>query len=390
MKRKTAFQVDEENYHNAKSGEFPHLLQFAVKKSGRSAFTIAKEFALLQKSYQKINIVEYIRWKLYDSDRYNPAERAAFVSNDLHWPIINKCCDPAWNAVAEDKVIADLVMRESGVPVPETLAVIDRSIRHYPGVQKLGTPEAVRDMMLAQDGSGMFGKVVGGMVSFGAFAIERADETHVTCVGREPMTYETFLTDFIGNNAYIIQKILTNHIDLDTYCSALATVRMVNLIRDGRIDTVIAVIKLPQGENIADAFWRAGNLACEVDVETGTIKTVVRRDGPEMIFLEDHPEIPGLMGLQLPHWKKLREINELAAKVYAPLRYQSCDIAITPNGPVMIELNYGGGFDLPQNASGRGLLTPDIRTFFEECGYDFHPIAKKRGKGLLGLFRKGN
>lgn len=63
---------------------------------------------------------------------------------------------------------------------------------------------------------------------------------------------------------------------------------------------------------------------------------------------------------------------------FAPIRYQSTDIAITDAGPVVVELNYGGGFDLPQYASGRGLLTPEVRAFFESFGYDFDARPKRR------------
>ena len=104
-----------------------------------------------------------------------------------------------------------------------------------------------------------------------------------------------------------------------------------------------------------------------------------------MDFLEDHPSVEGLMGLKLPHWNALLDMNERAAQLYAPLRYQSTDIAITQDGPVLVELNYGGGFDLPQNATSRGMLTPRVRAFFESCGYQFG-AEQKTGKTRLSLF----
>jgi hypothetical protein len=45
------------------------------------------------------------------------------------------------------------------------------------------------------------------------------------------------------------------------------------------------------------------------------------------------------------------------------------DVAITQEGPVLIEINTGGGFDLPQLASGKGFLTEEVREFFRDCGY---------------------
>jgi hypothetical protein len=46
------------------------------------------------------------------------------------------------------------------------------------------------------------------------------------------------------------------------------------------------------------------------------------------------------------------------------------DIALTSDGPMLIEINTGGSFDLPQLASGRGFLTDDVCEFFRDCGYD--------------------
>jgi hypothetical protein len=57
------------------------------------------------------------------------------------------------------------------------------------------------------------------------------------------------------------------------------------------------------------------------------------------------------------------------APIFQPVRYQSMDIGITQAGPVLIEINTGGGFDLPQLASGEGFLTDEVRDFFRACGY---------------------
>ena len=88
--------------------------------------------------------------------------------------------------------------------------------------------------------------------------------------------------------------------------------------------------------------------------------------------IASHPETGDpLVGASLPQWRELRELNAACARLFAPVRYHSLDIAITENGPVVIEINFGGGFDLPQFATGKGLLTDEIRGFFESCGYRF-------------------
>ncbi|MEM0946233.1 MAG: sugar-transfer associated ATP-grasp domain-containing protein [Pseudomonadota bacterium] len=371
--------ADRADYLSARDNSHSELLAYSAKKSGRSPLKIQREFGRMAKSHSRINMVEYVRNGLYDVDRYSPEERAQFISNDLHWDITHKCNDNAWIAAAEDKVLAATLLNTGGVPTPETVAVLDRSPRIYPGLPKIDSVAALKQVLEAQKEGPLFCKIMDGMVSFGAFRIERIDGDTVFCSGQPPMRLESFLDDFVGDNRYLVQREIQNHSRFAQYASALGTVRMVNMVSDTGVLCPIAVIKLPQGKNIADAFWRPGNLACEVEVESGRIRTVARRD-VETEFLEDHPDLPGLMGLELPFWSQLREINDRAARIFAPIRYQSTDIAITEQGPVIVEINYGGGFDLPQYASGRGMLTNEVRQFFESCGVEF---AGKRS-GIFG------
>ncbi|MGR3715081.1 MAG: sugar-transfer associated ATP-grasp domain-containing protein, partial [Shimia sp.] len=379
----SAADLDKAQYFSVRDSNHKDLLAYAAKQTGRSPIAIQREFQQMKKSDSRINMVEYIRNGLYDLDRYTADERAKFISNGLHWPITHTCNNKDWTSAAEDKVLAATLLKAGDVPVPESLAVIDRSARHYPGLTKISDAATLKTLLLSHQDKQLFGKVVDGMVSFGAFRVEKSDDTHIHCSGHAPMTYDAFMAEFVGKNAYVVQTAITNHEGFAQYCSALATVRMVNMVRDNDVYCPMAIIKLPQGDNIADAFWRPGNLACAIDVDTGRIETVAHR-GVETELLEDHPAVSGLMGLTLPCWSELRDINDRAARIFAPIRYQSTDIAITPDGPVVVELNYGGGFDLPQYASRRGMLTPEVRSFFESCGYDF--AAKPARKKLFGLF----
>ncbi len=378
----TAEQKDQQDYLAARESTQQELLVYAAKTSGRSVIQIMRDYKTMAASHSRLNLVEYVRHGLFDADRHDAEARALFISNDRHWDMTHTCNNQGWSTVAEDKMLAETMLKAGGVPVPETVAVIDKSARVYAGVRKITTAEELKELVTFELGDGLFGKIVDGMVSFGAFRIDHADATHLTCAGQDPVTYAAFMENVVADNAYVVQRKLSNHPDIAKYCSSIATVRMVNLLKDDGVYVPMAVIKLPQGNNIADAFWRPGNLASEVDVATGRIKTIAQRADPVVAFMDDHPEQAGLMGMTLPHWDQVIEINAKAASLFGPIRYQSTDIAITPTGPVVVELNYGGGFDLPQYASGRGMLTPEVRSFFEGFGYDFDATQKK--VGLMG------
>ncbi len=58
-----------------------------------------------------------------------------------------------------------------------------------------------------------------------------------------------------------------------------------------------------------------------------------------------------------------------AATVYAGIRTQSWDVALTDRGPVFLGLNLGGDLNLHQLAHGPGVLDPAYEEYLRRCGY---------------------
>ena len=231
---------------------------------------------------------EYVAWELYD-ERHSPEDISRFISNTLHWPIVADTCDRTWDALTEDKFLADKTMAMGGVAVPETVAVIDRSQRGFGDMPKLSSVEALKEF-LTQAELPLFGKVLRGICSFGAFHIEGADESNVYLKTIGAVSYGDFFENMLGKTAYVLQRIVNNHSMLDQVCSATATVRMVSMVRDNDVFFPNAVIKMPGGGNIADAFWRSGNVCSNIDPKTGEFLNITVKDGMEMKRLDAHPD----------------------------------------------------------------------------------------------------
>jgi hypothetical protein len=267
------------------------------------------------------------------------------------------------------------------LPQPDTLAVIDTcSARRYPGVERLSTPGDLREFVLSQPQGSLFAKTLGGMVGQGAMVIEAADDDTITGSGLGRVSYESFLSDVLEHRTYMLQRRLESHPDLAPYCSGIATIRLPAFIREGEVLAPMASLKVPSGDNIACAFWRPENIACGIDPDTGEITRVAGHDGPMTVGLPDHPARPGLKGLRLPYWTEVRDIHERAVRLFGDVPYQSTDIALTPEGPTLVEINYAGSFDILQNGTGMGLLQPEIRSFFAEHGVRW---TARRRRGLM-------
>jgi len=276
-----------------------------------------------------------------------------------------------WQAATEDKWLCSHILERTGVAVPDTLAVIDKTGRSYPGTHKITSAAELRDFALARDGEPFFAKENRGMVSWGAFLVSEIEPDRVHLKGEGWLEYEDLMDRFVGSTSYLLQPCQQNHSFFDKYTDNLSTVRVCILVTPDGIRIPFTVLKLPTRENIADSFWRPGNLACNVDPETGKILDARTKDFFGTESYTSHPQTgEALVGEVLPQWNQLLELVHACSPIFAPVAYQSMDIALTENGPVLIEVNTGGGFDLPQLASGRGFLTDEVCEFFRAHGFD--------------------
>jgi hypothetical protein len=72
--------------------------------------------------------------------------------------------------------------------------------------------------------------------------------------------------------------------------------------------------------------------------------------------------------MTLPQWPDLKAYCLAGAASLPGLSIQAWDIALCPEGPVMVEVNIGGDFNLPQLATGRGLLDGAFADFLDRRG----------------------
>ncbi len=365
----TAIAEDIKEIESRQSADVNQGLVAIARETGRNPFSIGMDFWKLSRGRGKLKFYEYMMYELYDRDRWSDGERERFISAHVHWPTIMPCNDRNWWAVTEDKWLSSLVLAQSDVPTPNTLAVFDTSTRMFPDVQALKTADDIKNFLTGNVRFPLFAKSMDGMWSAGAIRIQGATDTHVQLDGKDAVTYAELATDVFGEASYIIQECLTPHPFFDGITDATATVRCLNLIGEDGLSVPFALLKLPIGTNIADNFWRSGNVLCELDPATGEIKSIVeKRDGK--LHRPDTLPVSGrdVIGSTLPHWNALKEVNEKTALIHARNRFGSTDIAITEDGPVVVEVNNGCAFELIQIATGKGFLTDEILAFFAGCG----------------------
>ncbi|MBR4659218.1 MAG: hypothetical protein IKP26_08205 [Clostridia bacterium] len=150
----------------------------------------------------------------------------------------------------------------------------------------------------------------------------------------------------------VVEPIVENHdIIKAIYPNSLNTIK-------------VTVLQTAQGPKIVTAIIRFGNqtivdnvhsggMAAGINIATGQIETLAM--DKHFQRYSQHPETNHqIKGLVLPEWEKIKALAVRASTVTPRLRYTSWDIALTQNGPIMIEGNWDAEFYMEQTLYNQG------------------------------------
>ncbi|MBQ6496621.1 MAG: hypothetical protein IJI74_05580 [Firmicutes bacterium] len=144
------------------------------------------------------------------------------------------------------------------------------------------------------------------------------------------------------NEPALIEECLLQHPEMARLCSdSINTVRVVVLYWEGEYHLLYTVCRMGAGNGKPVDNVSRGGWGVAVDPETGQFNTVAANHRGRSI--REHP-VSGveLKGFQIPYWTEVLELVKKAAiRTYelAGLGYTGWDIAITPDGPAIIEGN---------------------------------------------------
>lgn len=263
-------------------------------------------------------------------------------------------------------------MQGLGLPIPKTRAIY-HSFRRVRGMHLLREPAALAAYLRQPSNYPFFAKPVAGIRSVGVAAAQNysAETDAVVLHDGKAVGIDDFVSELepYRGDGYLFQEMLAPHAELERLCGGrVSTVRLVVMVEPTGPGVLSALWKIPVGDNPADNFWRPGNLLAALDPVDGRVARVIQGVGLDQVELERHPDTAQtLKGIVLPDWHALTTLCLEAASAFPGLRLQAWDIAPTDRGPVLVEVNIGGDFNLPQLAHARGMLDERFRAFIEHC-----------------------
>lgn len=155
------------------------------------------------------------------------------------------------------------------------------------------------------------------------------------------------LYDYLKENnielveSYIIQQDKINKM----HPNSVNTIRIVSLLNKGVVSIICAYFRIGNGKFVDN--FNSGGMVVPVDVETGIVKyKAIDKAGN---VYDRHPMTDEeIIGFEIPMWNEVKELILKVAPIVPEIGLVGWDVAVTNEGPLLVEGNGFPGHDIYQ------------------------------------------
>ena len=308
---------------------------------------------------------------LFSLDGKPPADWHEYITNTDLEPVQRRWNPKDSHFVVRDKVTFARRCAAAGLPAPAVIGTIGPSDMNHRHVPHIASGADLDDALSRLPQSRFFFKLAGGAHGHGAFTTTREGASYrfADRLDSADALYAYALGALPQGECYLVQSRLTNHRLLRGIMSphGLGTVRLVTQLREGMRAPLSACLRITVGTNVTDNFsvGAAGNLTAAIDMASGRLGPAIgsrRRDWPDMHTVPTHPDTgQRIEGLIMPEWGTVIALALRAHQSFDELGVIGWDIAVTDDGPVLIEANHAWDINLLQVAHRRGFRSDMAR-----------------------------
>ena len=242
--------------------------------------------------------------------------------------------------------------------------------RVVPGVEPLHDEEQVRQFLLNSDQYPLFAKPNDSFRSQGAMSITgpNRDQSLVKFQNGMEIALPDLTTKIRKWGTFLFQENLRSHADLEDIAgNSLSTIRVAILYNDNKPALFRLVWKIPAGGNIADNFWRPGNLVGHVDPKNGKVYALIQSLDDGFVELDGGSELgQRFLSSSPPMFDQAMDLALSASRAFPMFAFQAWDIALSSRGPMALELNHNGDFELLQVGARFGMLDGEFRALLKQ------------------------
>ena len=371
----------------------PLMLKVISTRFDKPLQSIVGEIAMATFGQGKLSSEEYFTLRLFD-DKNIIGEKSAFCGMTgmrKLWPAANYISD--WFGPITDKLAFDTLLRGYGLPVIKMRAYFCTAGFRVPAQRQLRSRDDLKAFLSDPASYPFFSKPRASLMSLGSASATGfdADTGHLQLLSGKTVALDAFIDDILTHfgDGYLFQERVVPHQDVRAICGdRLPTVRVYTLNGENGPEVFRICWKVPAGKNVADNFWRKGNILCAVDYQTGVVTRAIQGVALDQQEITHHPDTGAqLVGATIPNFNTILALALEAASVFKDIRVVGWDIAPTDDGGVIVEGNHAPDFKLVQMVERRGIFDVRLSAFLAWCKSEkskYEASLKARRRDQIG------
>jgi len=279
----------------------------------------------------------------YESrDKYTSRKRMSYIQRKIN--------PYSWAPLTEDKDIFYKICEKLDIPTPKLYALFYKNTPSWTfSGNRIKNKEEWNDFSVNTLPEEFLIKPARGVYGKGINIYQRSGEIFINEKNISTTSYEIYDRMMVDRvyNCFVIQERLRNHYDFRHLSNSdfLQTIRVItNIDNNYNCRIICAYLKPIVGKNIVDNqnYGRTGNLLAKIDLDRGVLQSAIfmssKPHGIEKVT--NHPDTGAqFSGFLIPNWKDVCGLAISAAKNFIPIQAIGWDIAVTQNGPYIIEGN---------------------------------------------------
>jgi|LSQX01.1.fsa_nt_gb hypothetical protein len=316
--------------------------------------------------------VHYYIYLLYRRDSSNNV--CAYVGLRNIARVRDRINSPSWTSVLDNKRLFDAYFRPTGIRLPKILGFNEKN-RFVVGDDAVLVRnrerllDVLKSLVMTSSTNSVFAKPTGGGCGRGCFMFDLSSICLV-CADKG---------SGIVNGDYIYQEVIVQHPKMaELHPSSVNTLR-IDTYRtdDGEVDVMSAFLRMGANKSCTDNV-SSGGCFVGVDLETGRLVEkgfVLSQYKPSV--LKHHPDTGvTFKDFGVPFFHEAVLIAKQAARL-TPLAVVGWDLAIGPDGPILIEGNAHYDGYLSEMAYGGYYKNPVFRRLIRDHAPSLDKIARQ-------------
>jgi len=340
--------------------------------SGASVLTRARTLHRVMQDHAREGHLSYLRqaWemavlKLRYGIGVNYYQTAGFFRQDIPWTDktshlgaagliarLDRLNPVPYRKLSQHKLAEKALLTLLGVPTPAYLGYVHELAGRTVTGASLRTFEEFEQFVAALPCDRACFKLMEGQGGRGFVAVERrktpAGLRLEPLFSGEPLTLREFFDRYIASvsGGRLVEEYLDQHPSYKAFnATSVNTLRVWAYAPENQAARILgAYLRIGRGGSLVDNH-EAGGIIAPIDFETGTLRPAVDGQPTHRVY-RTHPDSGNpIDGVRLEFWPEAMNLAAATLTAFPKTRLAGLDIAVTPSGPVVIELNNYPGLD---------------------------------------------